>query len=102
LRAEQEAQAKQNETETGSSQKRRKTGSGGVRFSLAPVGPIVSEYETDQRMTRIQREVKRIRDEMKLFESIFETIEKPNRKQRRAFDAIVRRFVTELDNLPNR
>ena len=61
----------------------------------------VSEYETDQRMTRIHHEVKRIQAEMKLIRDAFETISEPNRKMRRKYAAIMRQLQHAIDTMPS-
>lgn len=103
-----EAQVKQEETEKKSSQMRRKgwrkcvPGPCHAKFNPFQVGSkSVSQYDTDQRMTRIHREVERIRDRMKQITELFETHVKPNRAIRREYEAIMGRMNHEIDSLPS-
>lgn len=86
-----EYEASQRHEPTRSSHNRRKT-----------LGPIVSEYDTDQRMTRIHKSVTRIRDDMKRLQDWFDSLPEPNREDRRTYVAILRRMHHAIDSMPNR
>ena len=99
MEAEAQVKHKCAERETKQKKKRKRNG---YRFSLAPTGPTVSQYETDERMTRIHREVERIRNEAAQVRAVYDTIKRPNSKQRRTLKRIMQRMEHEIDRLPSR
>lgn len=92
-----EAQVKHKETETESSQKRFKKRTAS-RFALPdPSHGCNDPYQLDPQVRRMRLAVRRVRDRMKQIDSLYETIVKPNRAQRREYDAIMRRMRHEID-----
>lgn len=99
-RDEQAAQKKQNETDKKTAQKKKRK-RGEWNFSLAPTEREWHEYETGKRLARIHREVKRIQDEIQPVLDVFDTIKKPNAKQRRTMKRILDRAQHAIDRMPS-
>ncbi len=98
-RDEAEAQVKHNETEKKASQKktRKRTAS---KFALPdPFHGCDEPYQLDPQVKRMRLAVERIVNRMAQIDSLYETIVKPNRAQRREYDAIMRRMRHEIDTV---
>lgn len=97
-RDESEAQKRHKKTEKEEATQKKGRKRTASRFALPDPSHGCNEpYELDPQVRRMRNAVTRVRDRMKQIDSLYETIVKPNRAQRREYDAIMRRMRHEID-----